>query len=111
MSALPRRRGAAEAVLLGGLLLASLLLASLPNAALAQSAANPNDQPTAGTLPPGTDTVRGGDRAAERPTGDVSAPSAIRPSTSVMPEGKTGKPVRTNPMDHLSEPFRTKYEK
>ena len=89
-------------------LLGSLIL-SAP--ALAQSAANPNDQPTAGTLPSGTDTVRGNDRAHDRPTGDVSAPSAIRSSTAVVPEGRGGgKTVRTNPTDHLSKPFRTSYE-
>ena len=91
-----------------GALLGSLIL-SAP--ALAQSAANPNDQPTAGTLPSGIDTVRGNERSAERPTGEVSPPSAIRSSTSVMPEGKgSGKAVRTNPSDHLSKPFRSSYE-
>ncbi|MEN3211936.1 hypothetical protein PUR23_18155 [Methylorubrum populi] len=91
-----------------GALLGSLIL-SAP--ALAQSTANPNDQPTAATLPPGTDTVRGSDRSAERPTGEVSAPSAIRSSTAVVPEGRgSGKAVRTNPTDHLSKPFRTSYE-
>ncbi|ACK85200.1 hypothetical protein [Methylorubrum extorquens] len=85
-----------------GALLGSLLL-SAP--ALAQSAANPNDQPTAGT-----DTVRGNDRSAERPTGEVSPPSAIRSSTAVVPEGKSGKTVRTNPSDHLSKPFRSNHE-
>ncbi|CAO4176156.1 Serine/threonine protein kinase [Methylorubrum populi] len=103
---------AASAAVLGG-----LLLASLPGFALAQSVANPNDQPTAGTLPPGTDTVRGNGSAAERPTGGVSAPSAIRPSTSVVPEGKgkgSGRrsegTTRTNPSEHLSKPFRSKHE-
>lgn len=91
-----------------GALLGSLIL-SAP--ALAQSAANPNDQPTAGTLPSGTDTVRGNERSADRPTGEVSPPSAIRSSTSVMPEGRSsGKTVRTNPSDHLSKPFRSSYE-
>ncbi|AWI90709.1 hypothetical protein C0214_22305 [Methylobacterium sp. DM1] len=94
---------AALAALLGSLILST--------SALAQSVANPNDQPTAGTLPSGTDTVRGNARSAERPTGEVSAPSAIRSSTSVMPEGRSsGKTVRTNPTDHLSKPFRTSYE-
>ncbi|MBB5761589.1 hypothetical protein ABEV34_16280 [Methylorubrum rhodesianum] len=98
----PLRRAALSA------LLGSLIL-SAP--ALAQSVANPNDQPTAGTLPSGTDTVRGNARTAERATGEVSLPSAIRSSTSVMPEGRSsGKTVRTNPSDHLSKPFRSSYE-
>jgi hypothetical protein len=94
---------AALGALLGGLIL------SAP--ALAQSAANPNDQPTAGTLPSGTDTVRGNERSADRRTAEVSSPSAIRSSTAVMPEGRSsGKTVRTNPSDHLSKPFRSSYE-
>ncbi|MBD8906104.1 hypothetical protein [Methylorubrum zatmanii] len=106
----PRPWVTATAALLGG-----LLLASLTGSAMAQSAANPNDQPTAGTLPPGTDTVRGSGPAAERPTGDVSAPSAIRPSTSVVPERKgsgrgSEKTTRTNPSEHLSKPFRSNHE-
>lgn len=106
----PFRRPSPAAAVLGG-----LLLASLPGFALAQSVANPNDQPTAGTLPPGTDTVRGNGAAAERPTGGVSAPSAIRPSTSVVPEGKgSGRrsegTTRTNPSEHLSKPFRSNHE-
>lgn len=93
---------AALAALLGSLIL------SAP--ARAQSAANPNDQPTAGTLPSGTGTLRGNDRSAERPTGEVSPPNAIRSSTAVVPEGKSGKTVRTNPSDHLSKPFRSSHE-
>lgn len=79
----------------------------LPGAALAQSVANPNDQPTAGTLPSGTGTLPRQDTAAERPTGDVRAPSAIRPSTSVVPDGRA---TRTNPMDHLSARYRSSRE-
>ncbi len=98
---LPRRSATATALILSGVLLAGLAPAR------AQSAANPNDQPTAGTLPSGTDTVRGNDRAPNRATGDVSAPSAIRPSTSVVPDGRG---TRTNPADHLSKPFRSSHE-
>jgi hypothetical protein len=54
--------------------------------------------------------VRGNDRSAERPSGEVSPPSAIRSSTAVVPEGKSGKTVRTNPSDHLSKPFRSNHE-
>ncbi|KQT60923.1 hypothetical protein ASG52_16900 [Methylobacterium sp. Leaf456] len=89
--------------------LAAALLAAtiLPGAALAQSVANPNDQPTAGTLPSGTSTLPRQDPAPDRPTGDVRAPSAIRSSTSVVPDG--GK-TRTNPLDHLSARYRSSLE-
>ncbi|SFK26455.1 hypothetical protein [Methylorubrum salsuginis] len=89
--------------------LAAALLAAtiLPGAALAQSVANPNDQPTAGTLPSGIGTLPRQDPAPDRPTGDVRAPSAIRPSTSVVPDG--GK-TRTNPLDHLSARYRSSLE-
>ncbi|WP_443189746.1 hypothetical protein [Methylobacterium sp. Leaf99] len=59
--------------------------------ALAQSAANPNDQPTPGTVP-SRDA-----RAAGRSTGQVSAPAAIGHSTTVVGSGGT----TTNPLDHL----------
>lgn len=97
-------------------LLAAAVLAAtlLPGAALAQSVANPNDQPTAGTLPAGASTLPAGtstlprqEPAPDRPTGDVRAPSAIRPSTSVMPDGGS---TRTNPLDHLSARYRSTRE-
>lgn len=89
-------------------LAAAFLVATvLPGAALAQSVANPNDQPTAGTLPSGISTLPRQDPATDRPTGDVRAPSAIRPSTSVVPDG--GK-TRTNPLDHLSARYRSSQE-
>ncbi|MEH3116527.1 MAG: hypothetical protein PGN25_02670 [Methylorubrum populi] len=100
----PRRSAAVTVACLAGALLVGL---PGPTPALARSAANPDDQPTAGTLPPGTDTVRTDDRAHDRPSGDVSSPSAIRSSTSVVPDGKS---TRTNPMDHLSKPFRSSRE-
>jgi len=59
--------------------------------AVAQSVANPNDQPTPATLP-----SRGA--AADRPTGQVSPPKAIGHSTAVT--GSTGQST-TNPLDHL----------
>ncbi|MFG5120338.1 hypothetical protein [Methylorubrum sp. POS3] len=86
---------------------ACLAAAILPGAALAQTVANPNDQPTAGTLPSGTSTLPRQDPAPDRPSGDVRAPSAIRPSTSVVPDG--GK-TRTNPLDHLSARYRSSQE-
>ncbi|GJE77946.1 hypothetical protein [Methylorubrum suomiense] len=86
---------------------ACLAAAILPGAALAQTVANPNDQPTAGTLPSGTSTLPRQDPAPDRPSGDVRAPSAIRPSTSVVPDG--GK-TRTNPLDHLSARYRSNQE-
>ncbi|WP_232631969.1 hypothetical protein [Methylobacterium sp. Leaf118] len=90
------------------LMAAALLgLTVLPGAALAQSVADPNDQPTAGTLPSGTSTLPRQAAAAERPTGDVRAPSAIRPSTSVVPDGRI---TRTNPIDHLSARYRSSRE-
>lgn len=61
--------------------------------AVAQSLANPNDQPTPATLP-SRDA-----RAAERPTGQVSPPKAIDHSAAVV--GSSGK--RTNPLDHLPD--------
>ena len=96
------------------LAVAVLAATILPGAALAQSVTNPNDQPTAGTLPSDTSTLPGGagtlprqDSAADRPTGDVRAPSAIRPSTSVVPDGGG---TRTNPLDHLSSRYRSSQE-
>ena len=117
MRVLSSRRRAAAGALLGGLILSA---SAAP--VLAQSVANPNDQPTAGTLPSGTDTVRGNDRAAERPTANVSPPSAIRSTTSVVADGKradgkrgdgkrmSGKTTLTNPSDHLSKSFRSSLE-
>lgn len=108
MRVLSPRHRAAAGVLLGGLILS---MGAAPG--LAQTVANPNDQPTAGTLPAGTDTVRGTDRAADRPTANVPPPSAIRSSTSVVADGKdkaSGKATRTNPSDHLSKSFRSSLE-
>lgn len=89
------------------LLAASILPGAALAPAVAQSVANPNDQPTAGTLPSGTSTLPRQNPAADRPTGDVRAPSAIRPSTSVMPDGGS---TRTNPLDHLSARYRSTRE-
>ncbi len=89
----------------GGLAIAlavTLVTAPLtPRLAAAQSAANPNDQPNAATLPPGTGTLRGRrDPAADTSTGDVSPPSRIRSSTDVMEPSGRGR--RVDPVEHLS---------
>jgi hypothetical protein len=89
------------------LAVALLAVTVLPGAVLAQSVANPNDQPTAGTLPADTSTLPRQNSAADRSTGDVRAPSAIRPSTSVVPDGSA---TRTNPLDHLSARYRSTRE-
>ena len=77
------------------------LLAAGP--AAAQSAASAIDQPTAGTLPSGTSTVKG--NPAEQPTGRVAPPRAMKPSTDVMADGKD-KGGRVNPLDHLPDSMR-----
>ncbi len=91
----------------GGLAIAfavALVTAPLtPRLALAQSAANPNDQPTAGTLPRGTSTVEG-NGAADRPTGTVSPPNRIRNSTEVVGSPNGGN--RVDPVEHLSPEYR-----
>ncbi len=103
------RTGAASLglAIVGGLAIAfavALVTAPLtPRLALAQSAANPNDQPTAGTLPPGTSTVKD-EQAADRPTGTVSPPSRIRNSTDVV--GSSGNSKKVDPVEHLSPEYR-----
>ena len=99
----PRAGGAAPPPLLGALAIsgaAAILVAPMGEPAVAQSAANPNDQPTAGTLPSGTPTTRG-NAAANRPTGDVAPPSAIRNTTAVVSSDRGAKRNVTNPLDHL----------
>jgi hypothetical protein len=91
----PRAGTAATGLFVAGLAVAAafgMLVTPLGSrTAVAQSVANPNDQPTPATLP-----SREG--AADRPTGQVSPPKAIDHSTSVT--GSTGG-ARTNPLDHL----------
>ncbi|WP_348628837.1 hypothetical protein [Methylobacterium sp. V23] len=96
----PRAGGAVTALFLSGLALsgaAGLLVGPVSlRPASAQTAANPNDQPTPGTLP-GRDAATG---AAERPTGQVAPPKAISATTAVTAsDAKSG--ARTNPLDHL----------
>ena len=96
----PRAGGAVTALFLSGLALSGavgLLVGPVSlRPASAQTAANPNDQPTPGTLP-GRDAATG---AAERPTGQVAPPKAISSTTAVTAsDAKSG--ARTNPLDHL----------
>ncbi|MCJ2014105.1 hypothetical protein MKK53_16435 [Methylobacterium sp. J-076] len=81
------------------------LLAGLAAAgpAAAQSAASAIDQPTAGTLPAGTSTVKGTGGSAA--SGQVSPPSALAPSTDVMAGGK-GSGQRVDPKEHLPDSMR-----
>ncbi len=79
--------------------------------ATAQSAGSAIDQPTAGTLPPGTSTVKGnGVAPRDQSTGQVAPPSAIQSSTDVMQSEGTvqGKDQggTTNPIKHLPKDMR-----
>jgi hypothetical protein len=78
------------------------LLAAGP--AAAQSVGSAIDQPTAGTLPAGTSTVKGAD-GADRATGRVAPPSALAPSTDVMADGKGGGGT-VDPVEHLPDSMR-----
>lgn len=90
----PRAGNAATGLFVAGLAVSAafgMLVTPLGSrTAVAQSVANPNDQPTPATLP--------SRNAADRPTGHVSPPTAIDHSTSVT-GSTTG--ARTNPLDHL----------
>lgn len=86
------------------------VLASVPPAA-AQSAGSAIDQPTAGTLPSGTSTVKGnGAVPRDQSTGQVAPPSAIQSSTDVMQSEATvqgkGQGGRTDPIKHLPKDMR-----
>lgn len=106
MSALPRptrsrhalrpRAGAlARSLFLGGLILATATALVGGQPAQAQTVANPNDQPTPATLP-----SRDRAKAADRASGQVSPPRAIRSSTSVV-ASDARKSTYTNPLDQL----------
>ncbi|MCX4195005.1 hypothetical protein OMR07_05010 [Methylobacterium organophilum] len=87
----------------------SAALAAPP--AAAQSAGSAIDQPTAGTLPPGTSTVKGNGAAPrDQSTGQVAPPSAIQSSTDVMQsEGSVqskDQGGRTDPIKHLPKDMR-----
>ncbi|WP_261926288.1 hypothetical protein [Methylorubrum sp. GM97] len=83
---------------------------SLAGPAAAQSAASSIDQPTLGTLPPGTSTVKGSGKARHDGNGQVAPPSAIQSSTDVMQsegsvQGK-GHGGKTDPIKHLPKDMR-----
>ncbi|MCJ2034684.1 hypothetical protein [Methylobacterium sp. J-068] len=103
----PRAGSAVTALFLGGLATSAafgfLAAPFLAQPAAAQSAANPNDQPTPATLP-GRDGAGAG--AADRPTGQVAPPRALSATTSIMASdaktsGARASGARTNPLDHL----------
>lgn len=83
---------------------------SLTGPAGAQSAASSIDQPTPGTLPPGTSTVKGAGDARHEGNGQVAPPSAIQSSTDVMQsEGSVqskSRGGRTDPVKHLPKDMR-----
>ncbi|MGX9983074.1 hypothetical protein [Methylobacterium fujisawaense] len=83
---------------------------SLAGPAAAQSAASSIDQPTPGTLPPGTSTVKGAGNARHEGNGQVAPPSAIQSSTDVMQSERSvqGKSQggRTDPIKHLPKDMR-----
>lgn len=91
-----RRHPALHAGLL--LALAATTLGPLATrSASAQTISDRRDQPTAADVP---SEGKARDGAAARPTGEVSPPKAMRPSTAVT-VGDEGKNSRTNPLDHL----------
>ncbi|MFC6792142.1 hypothetical protein ACFQE0_22715 [Methylobacterium komagatae] len=105
------RHGRTMASLLAGAgaLLAGTILVAGP--AAAQSAGSAIDQPTAGTLPPGTSTVKGnGTAPRDQSTGQVAPPSAIQSSTDVMQSDGTvqgkGQGGTTDPIKHLPKDMR-----
>ena len=77
-------------------LLLLILIPLLPSQA--QAISDRRDQSTQADIPEGT-----------RPPTDIAPPRALRPATKVMP-GNTGltgtRRSRTNPLDHLSKPYR-----
>ncbi|GJD87133.1 hypothetical protein BHAOGJBA_0633 [Methylobacterium hispanicum] len=101
--------GRTAAILLAAAVLSGVV-ASAPPAA-AQSARSAIDQPTAGTLPSGTSTVKGNGAAPrDQSSGQVAPPSAIQSSTDVMQSEATvqgkGEGGGTNPVKHLPKDMR-----
>ena len=82
-------------------LLLLILIPLLPSQA--QAISDRRDQPTQADIPKGT-----------RPPTDIAPPRALKPATKVMP-GNTGltgtRRSRTNPLDHLSKPYRRSGER
>lgn len=102
----PRAGGAATALFLACLALSAVapIGARFVAPASAQSTASRIDQPTAGTLPPGTTTVKDAHpEAPHKPNDGVSPPRALKPSTAVTPDDGNG---RVNPKDHLPSSMR-----
>lgn len=101
------RAGSAGFRVAGLLVAASLALAG---PAAAQSAKSAIDQPTAGTLPPGTSTVKGSGSARDTGNGQVAPPSAIQSSTDVMQGGGSVQSKTqggtTDPIKHLPKDMR-----
>ncbi len=85
-------------------------MAATVDRAAAQSASSAIDQPTSGTLPPGTSTVEGHGGPRDRATGQVAPPSAIPASTKVMrfegPVQGKNNGGRTDPLKHLPRDMR-----
>ncbi|MGU3664182.1 hypothetical protein ACLBX9_08365 [Methylobacterium sp. A49B] len=105
------RAGRTTAILLTGIVALLPGTVAMPGSAFGQSAGSAIDQPTAGTLPPGTSTVQGSGAAPrDQSTGQVAPPSAIQSSTDVMQSEGTvqGKDQggRTDPMKHLPKDMR-----
>lgn len=94
----PRAGSAVTGIFLGGLVISGAFAALVGpvggRPAVAAPVADQNDQPTPATVPSRTEG-----KAAERTTGTVSSPSAIKSSTSVISSGTKGS--TTNPLDHL----------
>lgn len=92
------------------LLVVVILGAATAGQAAAQTAGSAIDQPTAGTLPPGTSTVKGHGGPRDQSTGQVAPPSAIQLSTDVMrSEGSVQSNDiggRTDPAKHLPKDMR-----
>jgi hypothetical protein len=104
-----RRRRGITTLLVGAVAVIGMATATAGRV-VAQSAASAIDQPTAGTLPAGTSTVKGDGGPRDQATGQVSPPSALQSSTDVMgSEGSVqgkGQGGRTDPLKHLPKDMR-----
>ncbi|WP_238178653.1 hypothetical protein [Methylobacterium dankookense] len=103
----PLPYGCIAAILFAGVVAMLSGVVALP--AAAQSAGSAIDQPTAGTLPPGTSTMKDdGAAPREQPSGQVAPPNVIQSSTEVMQSEGTvqGKGGGTHPVKHLPNDMR-----
>jgi hypothetical protein len=101
--------GRTAAILLAGAVAVLPGVVASPPPASAQSAGSAIDQPTAGSLPPGTSTVKeNGAAPRDQSSGQIALPSAIQPSTDVMRSEGTvqGKGGGTHPVKHLPKDMR-----